>query len=296
VKLYTATSGTLTFAANETTKTFTVPVANNGVADGNRALTVKLTTPGGGGVLGAPNTATVTVVDDEVGVRFSAVAYTVGEAGAVATITVVRTGPVAPVVTVQYATSDGTATAGPDYTARAGTLTFGANVTTASFTVPIVNDVVVEGPETVTLTLSSPGGALLGTPSSAVLTIVDNDAGGAIQFSAAASIVTEPASAVTPVVATVTVTRTVPAGMTAGLATVDYATSDGTATAGQDYTATAGTLTFPVGILSRTFTVPVLHDTLDEPAETVNLTLSNPTGGATLGARSLAVLTITDND
>ena len=176
-------------------------------------------------------------------------------------------------------------------------MTFGPNVTTASFTVPIVNDVLVEGPQTVNLALSSPGGgALVGTPGSAVLTITDNDAGGAFQFGAAAYTATEPASGLTPGVATITVTRTVPAGMTAGLATVDYATSDGTATAGADYTATAGTLTFPVGVLSRTFTVPVLHDTVDEPAETVSLTLANPTGGATLGARSAAVLTITDND
>jgi hypothetical protein len=77
---------------------------------------------------------------------------------------------------------------------------------------------------------------------------------------------------------------------------VEYATSDGTATAGVDYTTTTGTLTFPVGALSRTFTVTVLHDTLDELNETVNLTLSNPTGGGTLGVRSTAVLTINDND
>lgn len=79
-------------------------------------------------------------------------------------------------ITVQYATSDGTATAGSDYTAKSGTLSFGANVTSLSFPVPITEDTIVEGSETVNLTLSNPtGGATLGGQRSAVLTIVDND-------------------------------------------------------------------------------------------------------------------------
>jgi hypothetical protein len=78
--------------------------------------------------------------------------------------------------------------------------------------------------------------------------------------------------------------------------TVAYATSDGTAASGSDYATTAGTLSFDAGMMSRTFTVPILNDTLDEANETVALTLSGPGGGATLGTPSTALLTIVDND
>ena len=81
-----------------------------------------------------------------------------------------------------------------------------------------------------------------------------------------------------------------------GTVTVDYATSDGTASAGPDYTSKSGTLTIPSGVASKTFSVPIANDTLAEGSETINLTLSNPTGEATLGERSAAILTLIDND
>gem|GEM_PF-638120 len=93
---------------------------------------------------------------------------------------------------------------------------------------------------------------------------------------------------------TITVTR---AGGTDGAVSVDYATSDGTATAGSDYTAASGTLNWAAGdSASKTFNVSITGDTTFEPDETVNLTLSNPTGGASLGSPNTAVLTITNDD
>ncbi len=76
--------------------------------------------------------------------------------------------------------------------------------------------------------------------------------------------------------------------------TIDYASSDGTATAGSDYTATSGTLTIAAGATTGTFNVPVLSDSTDENNETVTLTLSNPTN-ATI-SDSTGTLTITDDD
>jgi hypothetical protein len=111
---------------------------------------------------------------------------------------------------------------------------------------------------------------------------------GTLQFDPATYAVGEAAGT-----STITVTRTNGSG---GAISVDYASSDGTASAASNYTAASGTLDFAAGQASKTFTVPILNDAGNEPDETVNLTLSNPTGGATLGGQSTVVLTITDDD
>jgi sugar lactone lactonase YvrE len=75
--------------------------------------------------------------------------------------------------------------------------------------------------------------------------------------------------------------------------TIDYATSDGTAKAGADYVATSGTLRFNPGEQLKSFTVPIIYDKTPEPSETINLTLTNPTGSTARG-RQTTVLTISD--
>lgn len=110
-------------------------------------------------------------------VAFSSAAYTVSEAGPTATVTARLSAAAAGSVTVDYATADGTATAGSDYTPATGTLTFAAGDTSTSFTVPITDDTDEEPDETVSLSLTNPVGATLGTPASATLTITDNDQG-----------------------------------------------------------------------------------------------------------------------
>src|SRR6185503_4748381 len=72
--------------------------------------------------------------------------------------------------------------------------------------------------------------------------------------------------------------------------TVRYATSNGTATAGSDYTAASGTLTFTAGATSRTFNVPVIGDTAFEPNETFSITLSQPTNATMAVAAALGTI------
>ena|GEM_PF-1271491 len=227
--------------------------------------------------------------------QFSSATYSVSESGTKATITVTRTGGTAGAVSVSYATSDGTATtADNDYTPASGTLNFADGDTQKTFDVSVTNDSVVEPDETVNLALSNPtGGVTLGTPSTAVLTITNDDVApvnGTLQFSKATYDVAENGGT-----ATIIVTRT---GGSDGAVSVDFATvAGGTATAGQDYTSNSGTLNWANGDASdKTFTVAIINDALDEADETVNLALSNPTGGATIGAQSTTTLTITDND
>ena len=79
-----------------------------------------------------------------------------------------------------------------------------------------------------------------------------------------------------------------------GTVTVDFATSDGTATAGSDYTATSGTLAFAVGETAKTVSVPVLDDAHDEGSETLTLTLSNPSGAYLADGTATGTITNTD--
>jgi hypothetical protein len=91
----------------------------------------------------------------------------------------------------------------------------------------------------------------------------------------------------------VTLTRT--EGST-GEVSVTLNLTDGTATADNDYDGTPITVTFADGEISKTVNIPIIDDTLHEGDETLNLTLSDPTGGATLGIQQIATLNIVDND
>jgi hypothetical protein len=108
--------------------------------------------------------------------QFLSPVFTVSENVGVATITVTRTNGAVGGTTVNYATSNGTASAGVDYVATSGTLTFGVGETSKTFTVTIIDDALIEGDETVNLTLSSPSvGGVLGSPSTATLVIADRE-------------------------------------------------------------------------------------------------------------------------
>jgi len=222
--------------------------------------------------------------------QFSSATYSVNENGGSVLVMVTRTGGSSGAVGVSYATSNGSAIASSDYTSTSGILSW-ANGDTGNktFTVPITNDTLDEANETFTVTLSSPtGAATLGSPTSATVTITDDDPTPTVQFSAASSSGSE---ATTP--ASIAVILSAASGQTV---TVNYATANGTATAGSDYTATSGTLTFNPGVTSQTISVPIINDTTVEGNETFTVTLSGPTGGATSGIPSSATVTIIDDD
>lgn len=190
-------------------------------------------------------------------------------------------------VTVNYTTVNGTATAGEDYAAASGTITFAPGEVNKTLTILVNGDTLVEGNETFTVNLSGATNAVISIGQGSG-TILNDDSGGSVQFSLSNYTVNENDGT-----ATITVSRT---GGTGSGVSVNYATSNGTATAGADYTAVAGTLTFAANETSKTFTIPITDDALNEQNETVIITLSNAAGGGLLGPPSTAILTIIDND
>ncbi len=217
-------------------------------------------------------------------------AVTVKESGKTVKLTVTRTAGLADGVTVDYETADDTATAGEDYVATSGTLSFGSGETTKTFTIPILNDTKDDPGQVFDVFLTNPQGPTvsLGANNAATVAITDDDVPGVIQLAAVKYTVSEAKAA-----ALITVTRT---GGAASDVTVHFSTSPGTATANVDYTTTAGTLTFGARATRMTISVPINNDTVHEPNETFTIALDAPGGGATLGAKQLATVTIVDND
>ena len=218
---------------------------------------------------------------------------TIGEGDGSAQVTVLRTGATTAPVNVSWSTSSMTGSIDSDIgVPKNGTVSFAAGAAQATFAVPITNDSAVEEDETIGLHLRGPtGGAVLGELDS-VLTITDNDqppAFGALRLSAASYSIAESAGS-----ATITVTRV---GGAEGAVGVSYSAGPGgTATGGADYTLSSGSLEFAEGQTSRTFSIPIVDDSADEPSETVALSLSAPSGGAVLASPSSGSLSITDND
>jgi plastocyanin len=240
---------------------------------------------------GMKGTITVLPAAASGALAFSSAAYSVSGSAASVLISVTRSGGSSGAVAVHYATSDGSAKAGVDYTAAAGTLSWSdGDTSTKTFPVTILGDGKATSNLTVNLALSSPsGGAALGTHGAAVLTIQETSANpGTINFSQATYTASEASGA-----ATITVNRS---GGKSGAVSVHFATAAGTAVAGKNYDDVSGTLSFADGDgAAKTFSVPLIDDHVVAPALTVKLTLSSPTGGAGLGTAA-ANLDVLDAD
>ena len=209
------------------------------------------------------------------------------------TFTVTLSEPAGQPVTVSYSTANGTATAaGADYTPTVGTLTFAAGETVKTVSVAVTGDTMVELDEQFTLNLSAPVNAVIGD-GVGVATIVNDDVDTAPSTPPAVSIadlaVAEGDGEHSHFMFTVTLDKA-----SDETVTVQYSTSDGTAIAGVDYTATTGTVTFAPGVTTQLVHVDVIGDAAAEQHETFTVTLSSPVG-ATLADGS-ATGTITDDD
>ncbi len=290
---FTPTSGTLQWAADDSApKTITVPLSVAQSFSGTRTFSVALSNPSAGAAVGSPNVATVAIsggssAPHTIALQLSAPAYTVAQSAGELTVKVNRTGSSSGAVSAHYATSNGTAKAGTDYTAASGTLNWkSGDATPKSFAVTVSNASPFSGSRSFSVALSSPqGGATLGSPSSATVT-VDGDAPPAeskLQFSAASDSVAQSAGTLS-----VSVSRT----GSSGAVSVAYATSNGTAVAGTDYTATSGTLHWADGdATAKSFAVAISNATAFSGSRTFKVALSEAVD-ATLGSPDSASVAI----
>ena len=286
---YSGVPGSLVFQIGDTEKSFTFTAAADNIDDDGESVAL------GFGTLPddvtAGTTATVTISDDDTaGVTVSESALSIDESGSDTYTVVLDSQPTAD-VTVAVAGHSGTDISLTGNTLTNDTLTFTADnwETAQTVTVTAASDDDAASDAAVTLTHTANGGGYVDVRETVTVNIVEKDASVLSVGDA------EAAEGGGNVVFTVSISAA-----SGEEVTVDYATSDETATEGQDYTETTGTLTFAANsVVSRTISVPVTDDAVDEKEEeTFTLTLSNVQGASLSGGGStLAVTgTITDDD
>ncbi len=277
---YTAEAGTVTFAPGDLTATFDVAVTGDVLYEGDETFSVILTAPVGGALADAA--AEVTIVDDE-GVPVLSVAdLTVMEgdgATTPATFSVTLSSPSGFPVTVDYATSDGTA-GSTDYLPASGTLVFAPGETVKDAPVGVLGDLTFELDETFQLVLSNPVGAPMGD-GTGVATILNDDVRldapnrpPVVTFGSVE--VTEGDRGSTTVALPVRVN-----GSFDSAVIVTYGSGAGTATVGEDFLPATGSVTIRPGA-SATIPVTILGDRLTEPDEIFAIAILGATG-ATAG-------------
>ena len=294
---YTAISAqTLTILAGQRSIDLVITVADDTQAEGEETFTAAISAgilPGGIS-LGAQNTATMIIRDDDSStLSFSETSYMVNENAGTLTVPVILSAPAAD-VGFTISTNDGTATEPDDYTAvTAQSLTIMASETSVDLILDISNDDVAEGDEEFTITISAgslPAGVSLSSLTTVTVRIVDDDMA-MLAFPEATYVVAENAG-----------TLTVPIMLSAAAA-VDVgftvSTGNGTATEPDDYTAvSAQPLTILASQTNVDLILTIVDDTLVEGAEefTVTISLTSPPAGVSLGSQSTATVRITDGD
>ena len=287
--------GSVTFLQGETTKTITLTLTDDVLAEIDETVTVTISNPTGTEVTPTVGTAaastTINDNDADTSISIAADAVAVDESAGTITFTVTRTGDAQGSQTVDYALSGNVEASDLGGSLAGGSVTFLQGETTKTITLTLTDDVLAEIDETVTVTISNPTGTEV-TPTvgtaAASTTINDNDADTSISIAATTSNTTEGGTL------SFTVTRT---GDAEGSQTVAYNVT-GDFEASDISSPLSGSVTFAQGETVKVVTVSTVDDVLDEALENVTVTLSSPTGTvvAPTIASPAASATLTDND
>ena len=298
---YIAGSGTLTFESGESRKTIAVAVIDDSEEEENETFTVQLSDARNATLLDGEGTATIRDDDGDgdgspqpPGLPTLAIDdVTVAEDGGSAVFSVRLSGESTATVTVGYATEDGTAHAGSDYTAGSGTLTFESGAREQTIAVAVIDDSEEEGSETFTVRLSDVRNATL-LDGEGTATIRDDDGDGSPQPPGLPTLAIDDVTVAEDGGSAVFGVRL--SGESTATVTVGYATEDGTAHAGSDYTAGSGTLTFESGAREQTIAVAVIDDSEEEGSETFTVQLSDARNATLLDGEGTATIRDDDGD
>jgi|GEM_PF-2564758 len=291
---FAAVADTLTWADGEVgDRTVDITITNDSDPESDEDFTVALS-DFVGAAAGAGTQSAVTIVDDdETGViEIAPAVVSVDEDDIAATLSVTRSNGTDGPATVLVTTNSGSATADDDYTSVSQTLTWAdGDDSTKLIEVPIVDDLDEEGAETFTVDLSAVTGATAGSASSSTVTIEESDLPppeyGVFDIDPSSVSIDEAGTT-----ATVQVTRT---GGSDGAASIDIATSAGTADA-NDYTPISTTLSWADGDSApKSVSISITDDGDIEDDETFTIALSDPSVGA-LGSTTSSTITIVDDD
>lgn len=282
---YAGTDTTLLILAGQTGGFANVRVPDDRDVEGGKTLTVTLANPSNARIGTASAIGTIEDDDTPATIRLGAAQRNEGQIGETPSLQFRASLNRAAneVITVAFATRDDTAMAGSDYTAASGRIRFEPGQRERIINVPLQADELVEPDETLTLQLTDPVGASLEI-ATARGTLINDDS--VRSFSVDDAAASENAG---PMQFTVRLSQA------SGMArTVRYQTLAGTATAGSDYTATSGTLSFAAGQISAMLVVGLIDNTAVEPSETLTLQLSQNDGTVVADGEGLG--TILDND
>ena len=285
---YTLATPMMTISAGSSMATFELVITDDKKLEGNEILTLSLSGQTAEKEALATIERMLTIIDnDMVMIGFDPDTYTVNEdAGTVELTVKVLAGSLARDVMLTYDTMDGTATAGEDYTAVSmGTVTLSAGEPEKKIVLSIIDNNNVELSEMFTVILSgAPAGVML-DPSVATVTITDDVV---IGFDPDTYTVNEDAG-------TVELTVKVLAGSLTRDVTLTYDTMDGTATAGEDYTAVLmGTVMLSAGEPEKKIVLSIIDDKNVELSEMFTVVLSGAPAGVMLDP-SVATVTVTDD-
>jgi hypothetical protein len=281
---YLATSGKVTFAVGETSKTILVPVIGDRNAEADEYFIINLQNPKQARI--ADGQGIITITDDEPRVS---IADAIGDEGNSGTtplnFTVRLSAAYDRDVTVNFSTQDGNAIAGADYQATSGSVTIPAGDTSKAIQVPVIGDRIAES-DTYFFVNLQPGSNAIIADGQAFGTIIDDEP----RISITGVYDYEGDSGTKEFVFTVNLSRTYDQTVT-----VDFATQDDSAFAGTDYLANSGPITFAPGDTTKLITVQVIGNTTPEPDKYFLVNLSGASANAMVSSGQ-AYGTIADDD